>query len=398
MLILADQAIWGVPDLFREFGEVRLFEGRKLAVGDLAGADALIVRSVTKVGPALLADSKVRFVGSVTSGDDHLDLPWLQGNGIAVATAAGCNARTVAEYVLAGLLHLASRFGFRLNDKTVGIVGVGRIGGLVNEWCRVLGIRTLQCDPPRASIEGSAGFLEIDEVFRRADIITMHVPLTREGAHRTSDLVDNALLSTSKDGLFFINTSRGEVVVERDLIAALDSGKVAGAIIDVWRDEPRINLDLLRKANIASAHIAGYSAQARQRGAMMMQEALSNWLQSETNQPDAKQSRDRKGVGSVMSDGDTNAQTAIDENPVFPRDDLSWSRLEKAVSQACKIVEMDSTLRAAILTNGPAPVFDAVRAIAASRTEFSSHTIAGTGLTIAERDAYKAIGFVIGRQ
>ena len=128
MTIWVDENIPLAEPLFGQLGEVRLFSGRGLQSADLKGAEALIVRSVTPVNRALLADSKVRFVGTATIGVDHLDMPWLQERGITYCSAPGSNAQSVAEYVLSALAALDSTLEALVDGGQVGIIGFGNVG------------------------------------------------------------------------------------------------------------------------------------------------------------------------------------------------------------------------------------------------------------------------------
>ena len=406
MRILVDEAIWGADQLFHDLGEVRSFIGRTLRPADVADAQAMIVRSVTPVGPDLLADSQVRFVGSAVSGDDHLDLAWLGRRGITVATAAGCNTRTVAEYVLASLLHLSERHGFSLPDKTLGIVGVGRIGSLVAQWCDALGVRTLLCDPIRAATVrecramlnsapplnsdealNTDQFLPIDEIFHRTDIVTLHVPLTREGPHATQGLVGGRLLSACKHGLFLINTARGEVLDEAALIAARITGRIAGAVIDVWRNEPRISRALVKFAEIATPHIAGYSAAARRRGAEMIHRELARFCGQASGAP-------------VEPGADSEVSSAVQRSAALPngrgsdprgsdRAEVRWEVLRERVRSLCDLESFDRLLR-----GGHA--FDDMRRLAADRREFPQGPPVA-GLSPIEAVIYETLGLGVGK-
>lgn len=127
--ILVDENMPYARDLFSRLGEVKAVPGRPIPLAELADADALMVRSVTKVNEALLQGTGIKFVGTATAGTDHVDEGYLQQAGIGFSAAPGCNAIAVVEYVFSSLLMLAEREGFALKDRTVGIVGVGNVGG-----------------------------------------------------------------------------------------------------------------------------------------------------------------------------------------------------------------------------------------------------------------------------
>ena len=234
-------------------------------------ADALIVRTRTRCDASLLEGSKVTFVGTATIGMDHFDAPWLAANGIEAVNAPGCNAPAVAQYVLASIFKVCPN----PEGLTVGIVGVGHVGRIVDAWCRGLGMNTLLCDPPRALAEGPEGFCGLDEVCRRADIITFHTPHTRAPQPFPSHhLADEAFFNALCRRPVIINAARGPVVDNLALLAAMDAGKVGDCVIDCWEGEPSINPVLLERATIATPHIAGYSLQGKQRATQGVVNAL----------------------------------------------------------------------------------------------------------------------------
>ena len=134
------------------------------------------------------------------------------------------------------LLHLANKYAFRPEEKCIGIIGVGNVGSKVKSVSEALGFKVLCNDPPRERAEGSEGFTSLDELLRNADIVTMHVPLEREGLDRSFEMAETRFFHRMKEGTFFINTSRGEVVNEEDLKSNLQSGKIQAAVLDVFQN------------------------------------------------------------------------------------------------------------------------------------------------------------------
>ena len=164
MKILVDENMPYARELFSRLGNVKAVPGRPIPVNELDDADALMVRSVTKVNEALLAGKAIKFVGTATAGTDHVDDKWLKQAGIGFSAAPGCNAIAVVEYVFSSLLMLAERDGFSLHDRTVGIVGVGNVGRRLQARLEALGIKTLLCDPPRADRGDEGDFRSLDEL------------------------------------------------------------------------------------------------------------------------------------------------------------------------------------------------------------------------------------------
>lgn len=278
MKILVDENMPYAVELFSRLGNVQAVPGRPIPQDALNDADALMVRSVTKVNEALLAGKPVKFVGTATAGTDHVDDAWLQQQGIGFSAAPGCNAIAVVEYVFSSLLILAQRDGFQLRDKTVGIVGVGNVGSRLNARLRALGIRTLLCDPPLADRGDEETFSSLDQLVAEADILTFHTPLNMSGPYSTHHLVDADLLARLPADRILINACRGEVVDNAALLDALNGPKKLTAVLDVWEPEPDLSLALLDKVAIGTAHIAGYSLEGKARGTTQVFEAFSQFI------------------------------------------------------------------------------------------------------------------------
>lgn len=247
MKILVDENMPYARDLFSRLGEVTAVPGRPIPVAQLADADALMVRSVTKVNESLLAGKPIKFVGTATAGTDHVDEAWLKQAGIGFSAAPGCNAIAVVEYVFSSLLMLAERDGFSLYDRTVGIVGVGNVGRRLQARLEALGIKTLLCDPPRADRGDEGDFRSLDELVQRADILTFHTPLFKDGPYKTLHLADEKLIRSLKPGAILINACRGAVVDNTALLTCLNEGQKLSVVLDVWEGEPELNVELLKK-------------------------------------------------------------------------------------------------------------------------------------------------------
>ncbi len=238
-------------------------------------ADAIIVRTRTRCDSNLLEGSKVRLVTTATIGTDHIDIPWCAGNGITVRNAPGSNAPGVALYVWGSLL----RNGFDPSVSTLGVIGCGNVGSIVASWGEKLGARVLVCDPPRAD-KGMTDreYLPLHRVLTESDAITLHTPLTREGAYPTFHLINKETIEYLKPGVLFVNAARGEIADTQTLCKAISEGKISKSIIDTWENEPAINSDLLKLADVATPHIAGYSKEGKQRATRMALEAVKEIL------------------------------------------------------------------------------------------------------------------------
>lgn len=277
MRIVADENIPLLDAFFSGFGEIRRLPGRSIDRAAVADADILLVRSVTPVTAQMLEGSPVRFIGTCTIGTDHLDLDYIQQNDIRWSSAPGCNARGVVDYVLGSLLTLAEIEGANLRDRTYGIVGAGQVGGRLVTVLKALGWNVLVCDPPRQAAEGG-DFVDLEEIIRRCDVISLHTPLTRSGEHRTHHLLDAVRLGRLRQGAWLINASRGPVVDNAALRRVLLRREDLQAVLDVWENEPHVDLDLADMCVIATPHIAGYSLDGRQRGTAQIYQALCRFL------------------------------------------------------------------------------------------------------------------------
>lgn len=269
MKIFADSNIPYVEQVFDCLGEVTIFNGRSVSPSDIAAADILLVRSVTKVNESLLKGSNVRFVGTATIGTDHIDLGYLRDKQIGFSNAPGCNAVSAAEYVVCALLLLAKKRGFCLAETTAGIIGYGNVGSRVEARLSALGITCLVNDPPREKIFHDRNYVEKDEILK-ADIVTIHVPLERSGPHATYHLIGADFLGRLKPNATFINTSRGEVIDETDLHTVLDRRPDLGMVLDVWDGEPNIDTNLITRLELTTPHIAGYSLDGKVRATEMI--------------------------------------------------------------------------------------------------------------------------------
>lgn len=268
MKIVADENIACLQDTFALHGELMTRAGRSLAADDVRAADALIVRSVTRVDEALLAGSKVRFVGSCTIGTDHVDLDYLAAAGIRFAHAPGCNARAVAEYVVTALFWVLGNLS-QWKSSCVGIVGYGNVGRSLAQLLDAIGVTWIAFDP--LTEQEIACPASLDDILR-CDVISLHVPLTRQGEHATRHWFDAPLLRRLAPHALLINSARGAVVSNADLLSVLSGQKRQSAegllrvVLDVFENEPAIDQELLAAVTLATPHIAGYSVQGKERG------------------------------------------------------------------------------------------------------------------------------------
>ena len=263
MKAVIDEKIPYLRDALLAMGiEVVALPGSAITAGDLADAYALFVRTRTKCDATLLEGSAVRFIGTATIGYDHIDVEYCSHRGIVWTNAAGCNAGAVLQYVQAVVYSWARDTGVALTGLTLGIVGLGEIGSRVATWAGNVGMRVLANDPPKADA-GVAGLVSLEEIAAECDIITFHPSLNVDGVYKSVHLADAAFFASLAHCRLLINASRGAVVDNDALLAALESSAVQCAAVDVWEGEPDISLPLLERAYIATPHIAGYSAEGK---------------------------------------------------------------------------------------------------------------------------------------
>ena len=279
MRIVIDENIPFLADACSEMGDVIVCSGREITNSRLKDADAVFVRSITRIDEKLLRDTAVRFVGTATIGTDHIDLAYLKKAGIAFASAPGSNARSVAEYVFTSIIHFSDYFKKPFSKLTIGIIGAGNVGIRVKQLSQVLGLQVLLNDPPLEKAGSDHTFYPLNTILENSDIITLHVPLTYNGPDPTFHLADESFFSSLKQGAMFINTSRGAVVDENALLRFRD--KLGPLVLDVWEHEPLLNQRTIDAADVATPHIAGYSYDGKLNGAQMVYEAFCSYIRKD---------------------------------------------------------------------------------------------------------------------
>lgn len=278
MRIVIDENILYGKEIFSLYGDVISLPGRKITNKVLKHCDALIVRSVTQVDKELLSDTDVKFVGTATIGKDHIDESFLNNAKIFFTDAKGCNANAVAEYTIIAILNWTAEFGVELNKKTIGIIGYGNIGSLVKIYSDMLGLETLINDPPLEKTLGKK-FSSIEDVLS-CDIVTLHVPLTFGGEFPTYKLLNEKNFQLLKPNTLLINTSRGGIIDEQALLNQIKNKNI-NSVIDVWTNEPNINLNFLKHTYIATPHIAGYSYEGKLNGTKIIHDRFIDFFNLE---------------------------------------------------------------------------------------------------------------------
>ena len=279
MKVIVDNKIPFIKEAIGKIAdEVIYVPGKDFTPALVKDADALIIRTRTQCNRELLQGSRVQFIATATIGFDHIDTEYCHEAGITWTNAPGCNSASVAQYLQSTLLLINLLKGKNLSEMTIGIVGVGNVGIKVAKVARELGMRVLLNDLPREEKEGSTNFRSLQFLAEECDVITFHVPLYKEGKYRTYHLADTAFFQSLKQKPVIINTSRGEVIETDALLNALETKLISDAIIDVWENEPAINLTLLKKVFLGTPHIAGYSADGKANATRMSLDALCRYF------------------------------------------------------------------------------------------------------------------------
>ena len=380
MNIVADKNLPLAAEAFGPLGSLSLIDTADFRPETIREADALVIRSETKVGPSLLDGSRVRFVGAASIGTDHLDLDYLAARSIAFANAPGCNSRSVKEYIAAALLEAGRRLGFTLPGMTIGVIGAGAVGGKVALAAEILGLRILLNDPPLARRTGDPKYVPLDALMD-ADILTLHVPLTKNGPDPTFHLFDEARFSRLRRVPLLINTSRGAVVETAALLRSLEEGRIRAAVLDVWEGEPAIDAGLLEKSLIGTAHVAGYSLEGKVRAVAMVRDALVRHF----------------GLGSLPFPAIEPGPAGLPPIEILETAEADEDVIRTAVASAYDISVDDGLLRAS--QAGPADArraaFSGLRSGYRVRREFGARTVILPERRAAAGTALAALGFKV---
>jgi erythronate-4-phosphate dehydrogenase len=379
MRIVADENIPLVNEFFGHIGEIVCLPGRNMTAADVRDADALIVRSVTKVNPLLLAGSRVKFVGTCTIGVDHLDQDYLESNNIRWSSAPGCNANSVVEYVYAALCHLDINW---LPVK-FGIIGCGNVGGLLYKRLKAQGVDVL-CYDPNLTLAQNPDLVSLDEVLA-CDIISMHTPLVTTGPHPSFHLLGRKELLQLKSGAVLLNCGRGAVINNQALLDVLNERQDLNIVLDVWEPEPDISLELLDKVLLGSPHIAGYSYDGKLNGTEMIYQALCRHL-------------DQSPISSLSAlvPPLSNNELRVDENTRQTGD--IFHIVKSLIKQVYDIAADDARLRAQATQALAGNVifgegFDGLRKHYPKRREFHNYQVRLESISDADKQWLKVLGF-----
>lgn len=267
--IAIEKSIPYTKGLLEDKFDVRYLDDFDFKRENISDCDSIIVRSTTRCDETLLRNTNVRFISTATAGFDHIDTDYCRDNNIFWNNAAGCNKRSVAQYVVSALALVLGCDIRKYNDLTLGIVGVGNTGGALLNLVKNIGFKTLLCDPIKSCYVEDFTYNSLEYVFENSDIITFHVPLVTSGSYPTYHMINRNLLKRYAKGKILINACRGSVMCTDDVIEAYNNGIISNIVVDCWENEPSINTSLLKIADIATPHIAGFSADSKRNATIM---------------------------------------------------------------------------------------------------------------------------------
>ncbi|UCH64413.1 MAG: 4-phosphoerythronate dehydrogenase [Ignavibacterium sp.] len=356
MKLVVDENITLAEEAFASFGDLLLINGRKITNEILRDADVLIVRSITNINKELLNGTTVKLIGTATIGTDHIDTEYLSREGIKFSDAKGCNANSVAEYVMAALMRIAVKENLSFKNKSIGVIGVGNVGGRIVKYAEALGLEVLKNDPPKERENIGSDYSKLEDVLN-ADIVTLHVPLNLKGIDKSLYLLNEYNLRSMKQGAILINTSRGSVI-ENDALKNIIDKKEFKVVLDVWEGEPLINTGLLEKVKLGTAHIAGYSLEGKVNGTKMIYDSLRKFKNSK-------------------SDWVPNLPEVHDNEIEMPSEGTDEEKLNFIFNQIYDISYDDSLLRKllSIKEDDRITHFDKLRKAYPVRREFGNYTI-----------------------
>ena len=361
--IVIDEDIPFIKGVLEPYADVQYLKGSEINRSTLEKVDGIVIRTRTFCSSALLEGTRVSFIGTATTGTDHIDFDYCTRSGIEVAHAAGCNSAAVAQYVITALLCMVYRQRRKLKDLTFGVIGVGNVGSRVVAMAQALGMKVLLNDPPRALREGGSGFVALESLLAQSDIISIHVPLQRDTRHLAGVSFFEQLTRTP----VFINTSRGEVVDEAALLRFVP--KMSAVVLDVWEREPAISKMVLDMTTLATPHIAGYSIEGKRNASAMMVRAAASFFGWKALRFFSLPAPSMQSIGLSKSAKGWEESLYLLFNQIFPISEDNF-RLRLSPER-----------------------FEALRASYTYRKENSGYAIKGTGVDSVSLKVLKSLGF-----
>ncbi len=277
--IIADDKIPYLKGVIEPYADIDYLPPFQFTPVEVKSADALIIRTRTLCNESLLEGSDVKMIATATIGYDHIDRNYCAKAGITWSNAPGCNADSVAQYIMSVVFIWSRKSGIPVKGLKIGIVGVGNVGKKVEAFARRCGMKPLLCDPPRALAEQDDTFVNIETIAQKADVITFHTPLIFDTDFATYKLANSQLFEHMKERpVLLINSARGGVVDEKEMLEFMSYSKQFDVVTDCWEDEPHINIDLLNMSMLSTPHIAGYSYDGKANATRMAVDSISSYF------------------------------------------------------------------------------------------------------------------------
>lgn len=285
MKILANKHLYRIREFFPKDVVLNLFDPNTFP-SNAPEYDVLLINTTTAINRETLPDpGNLQIIATGSSGHDHVDTEYLDSIGVRFEAASGCNAQSVAEYVITAIICYSDENQVPLNELKVGIAGCGHTGQAVSAMLDRFSISKTEYDPPRQNREPvfrSALF----EQFSECNVLTFHTPFTDSGDHPTKHLLNSSWFERKKYELV-INAARGGVVDEKALLKNLGNGNLRSTVLDVWENEPFFNDSIAGASRFATPHIAGYSVQSKLRASKMVADALGQFAGLEIPKPES---------------------------------------------------------------------------------------------------------------
>lgn len=378
MKIVCATSVALAAEAFSPLGTLVLADETTLTPHTVSDADAVITRSKTRLNRRLLQGSRVRFAGTCTAGTDHVNPAELADLDIAFASAPGCNANAVSEYVVAALLEIHRRTGFDPRGQTLGIVGHGQVGTRVEAKALALGMRVLKNDPPKQDAGSSETFTPLEDLLAQSDIVSLHVPLVEQGPYPTRHLLNADRIQRMKPGAILLNACRGDALDGTAAARARRRRSLSALVLDVWDPEPDFPADLLHAADLGTAHIAGHSVEGKVNGTRQVREALVAHF----------------GLDVPAWDPTPLLPPPAQPDVVLPPGAHDLERLRRAVAASYDIRRDDALLRQP--ADSPGTHFTSLRRNYRDRREFNATR--ACGLRPDEIETFRALGFAVPAQ
>ena len=372
---VADNKIPFLKGVLEPYADIQYLNPKDITHDVIKDKDALIIRTRTNCNSELLQETKIKFIATATIGFDHIDTAYCKRNNIKWINAPGCNSSSVMQYIASVLLTISSRKKINIADLTIGIVGVGNVGSKVERLAKIFGMNVLLNDPPRARKEGNERFVDLEELISKSDIITFHVPLIKEGEDKTHHMADKNFFNKFNNSKIVINTSRGQVIETGAIKNAIKEKAVNASVLDVWENEPNIDMELLKMVDIATPHIAGYSADGKANGTSVCVKNISSFFGLNIDKDWYPQELPKPGNSSEIF--------------IDCKDHLNQEIFYKAVVSSYDIMKDDGILRNSVET------FEKQRGNYPVRREFPFYRIKTQNCNIEIENKLKKLGFQV---